>query len=97
MLLTVVVLRRPVGLRAVAGAAVVLCGLVLLRGTGEHRLELAARRVRIGKATNLLGKSDHLPGFDAQLEDRPPVTFRSGAAAHTLPRSAVAALLIPAK
>jgi drug/metabolite transporter (DMT)-like permease len=41
MALTVVVLRRPVGLRPVAGAAVVLCGLALLRGTGEHRLELA--------------------------------------------------------
>src|SRR6185503_13007850 len=41
MLLTVVVLRRPVGWRPVAGAAVVICGLVLLRGTGEHRLELA--------------------------------------------------------
>jgi drug/metabolite transporter (DMT)-like permease len=40
MALTVVVLRRPVGLRPVAGAAVVICGLVLLRGTGEHRLEL---------------------------------------------------------
>jgi drug/metabolite transporter (DMT)-like permease len=39
MLLTVVVLRRPVRLHAVAGAAVVLCGLVLLRGTGAHRLE----------------------------------------------------------
>src|SRR3954470_12737847 len=41
MVLTVVVLRRPVGSRSVAGAAVVLCGLALLRGTGEHRLELA--------------------------------------------------------
>ena len=41
MVLTVVVLRRPVRLRPVAGAVVVLCGLVLLRGTGEHRLELA--------------------------------------------------------
>jgi len=41
MALTVVVLRRPVGMRPVAGAVVVLCGLVLLRGTGEHRLELA--------------------------------------------------------
>ncbi len=41
MALTVVVLRRPVGLRPVAGAAVVIGGLVLLRGTGEHRLELA--------------------------------------------------------
>jgi drug/metabolite transporter (DMT)-like permease len=41
MVLTVVVLRRPVGLRPVAGAAVVVCGLALLRGTGEHRLELA--------------------------------------------------------
>jgi drug/metabolite transporter (DMT)-like permease len=41
MLLTVVVLRRPVGWRPVAGALVVLCGLALLRGTGEHRLELA--------------------------------------------------------
>ena len=41
MVLTVVVLRRPVGWRPVAGAAVVICGLVLLRGTGEHRLELA--------------------------------------------------------
>jgi len=41
MLLTVVVLRRPVGLRPVAGAAVVLGGLVLLRGTGAHRLEFA--------------------------------------------------------
>src|SRR3954453_18578763 len=41
MVLTVVVRRRPVGLRPVAGAAVVICGLVLLRGTGEHRLELA--------------------------------------------------------
>ncbi len=40
MALTVVVLRRPVGLRPVAGAAVVLGGLALLRGTGEHRLEL---------------------------------------------------------
>ncbi len=40
MALTVVVLRRPVGWRPVAGAAVVLCGLALLRGTGEHRLEL---------------------------------------------------------
>ena len=41
MALTVVVLRRLVGLRAAAGAAVVLGGLALLRGTGEHRLELA--------------------------------------------------------
>jgi drug/metabolite transporter (DMT)-like permease len=41
MALTVVVLRRPVGLRPVVGAVVVLGGLVLLRGTGEHRLELA--------------------------------------------------------
>jgi drug/metabolite transporter (DMT)-like permease len=41
MALSVVVLRRPVGLRPVAGAAVVLCGLVLLRGTGNHRLEVA--------------------------------------------------------
>jgi drug/metabolite transporter (DMT)-like permease len=41
MALTVVVLRRPVGWRPVAGAAVVICGLVLLRGTGAHRLELA--------------------------------------------------------
>ncbi len=41
MALTVVVLRRPVGLRPVAGAVVVLGGLALLRGTGEHRLELA--------------------------------------------------------
>jgi drug/metabolite transporter (DMT)-like permease len=41
MVLTVVVLRRPVGLRPVAGAVVVLCGLALLRGTGGHRLELA--------------------------------------------------------
>jgi len=41
MLLTVVVLRRPVGLRPVAGAAVVIAGLVLLRGTGAHHLELA--------------------------------------------------------
>ncbi len=41
MLLTVVVLRRPVGWRPVAGAAVVIGGLVLLRGTGGHRLELA--------------------------------------------------------
>jgi drug/metabolite transporter (DMT)-like permease len=41
MLLTVVVLRRPVGWRPVAGAVVVLCGLALLRGTGAHRLELA--------------------------------------------------------
>jgi drug/metabolite transporter (DMT)-like permease len=41
MLLTVVVLRRPVGLRPVVGAAVVLCGLLLLRGTGAHRLEFA--------------------------------------------------------
>ena len=40
MALTVIVLRRPVGLRPVAGAAVVLGGLALLRGTGEHRLEL---------------------------------------------------------
>ena len=40
MLLTVVVLRRPVGLRAVGGAAVVIGGLALLRGTGDHRLEL---------------------------------------------------------
>jgi drug/metabolite transporter (DMT)-like permease len=40
MALTVVVLRRPVGLRPVAGAAVVLAGLVLLRGTGAHRLGL---------------------------------------------------------
>jgi len=40
MALTVVVLRRPVGLRPVAGAAVVLVGLVLLRGTGPHRLGL---------------------------------------------------------
>jgi drug/metabolite transporter (DMT)-like permease len=41
MVLTVVVLRRPVGWRPVAGAVVVLCGLALLRGTGAHRLELA--------------------------------------------------------
>jgi drug/metabolite transporter (DMT)-like permease len=41
MVLTVVVLRRPVGWRPVAGAVVVIFGLVLLRGTGEHRLELA--------------------------------------------------------
>jgi drug/metabolite transporter (DMT)-like permease len=41
MALTVVVLRRPVGWRPVAGAVVVLCGLALLRGTGEHRLQLA--------------------------------------------------------
>ncbi len=41
MVLTVVVLRRPVGWRPVAGAAVVLGGLALLRGTGEHRLEVA--------------------------------------------------------
>jgi drug/metabolite transporter (DMT)-like permease len=41
MALTVVVLHRPVGLRPVAGAVVVIGGLVLLRGTGEHRLELA--------------------------------------------------------
>ena len=41
MVLTVVVLRRRVGWRPVAGAVVVLCGLVLLRGTGAHRLELA--------------------------------------------------------
>ncbi|HMG99215.1 MAG TPA: EamA family transporter, partial [Gaiellales bacterium] len=41
MALTVVVLRRPVGWRPVAGAVVVLCGLALLRGTGAHRLELA--------------------------------------------------------
>jgi drug/metabolite transporter (DMT)-like permease len=41
MALTVVVLRRPVGVRPVGGAAVVLCGLALLRGAGEHRLELA--------------------------------------------------------
>jgi drug/metabolite transporter (DMT)-like permease len=41
MALTVLVLRRPVGLRPVAGAAVVIGGLALLRGTGEHRLELA--------------------------------------------------------
>jgi drug/metabolite transporter (DMT)-like permease len=40
MALSVVVLRRRVGLRPVAGAVVVLCGLALLRGTGEHRLEL---------------------------------------------------------
>ena len=40
MALTVLVLRRPVGLRPAAGAAVVLCGLALLRGTGEHRLEV---------------------------------------------------------
>ena len=41
MALTVVVLRRPVGLRPIVGAVVVLCGLALLRGTGAHRLELA--------------------------------------------------------
>jgi drug/metabolite transporter (DMT)-like permease len=41
MVLTVVVLRLRVGLRPVAGAAVVLCGLALLRGTGGHRLEFA--------------------------------------------------------
>jgi drug/metabolite transporter (DMT)-like permease len=41
MLLTVLVLRRPVGPRPVAGAVVVLGGLALLRGTGAHRLELA--------------------------------------------------------
>ena len=40
MALTVVVLRKPVGLGPVIGAAVVIGGLVLLRGTGEHRLEL---------------------------------------------------------
>jgi drug/metabolite transporter (DMT)-like permease len=40
MVLTVLVLRRPVGLRPVTGAAIVIGGLVLLRGTGEHRLEL---------------------------------------------------------
>jgi len=40
MALTVVVLRRPVGVGPVVGAAVVIGGLVLLRGTGEHRLEL---------------------------------------------------------
>jgi drug/metabolite transporter (DMT)-like permease len=50
MALTVVVLRRPVGLRPVAGAAVVLCGLALLRGTGEHRLELAGIALAIGAA-----------------------------------------------
>ena len=50
MLLTVVVLRRPVGLRPVAGAAVVLCGLVLLRGTGEHRLEFAGIALAVAAA-----------------------------------------------
>ena len=41
MLLTVLVLRRPVGLRAAGGAAVLIGGLALLRGTGDHRLQLA--------------------------------------------------------
>ena len=50
MALTVVVLRRPVGLRPVAGAAIVLCGLALLRGTGAHRLELAGIALAVAAA-----------------------------------------------
>jgi drug/metabolite transporter (DMT)-like permease len=50
MALTVVVLRRPVGLRPVAGAAIVLCGLALLRGTGDHRLELAGIALAVAAA-----------------------------------------------
>ena len=38
--LSVLVLRAPLARRAVAGAVVVIAGLVLLRGTGAHRLDL---------------------------------------------------------
>ena len=50
MMLTVLVARRPVGSRPVAGAAVVLCGLALLRGTGDHRLDLAGIALAITAA-----------------------------------------------
>ena len=50
MALTVVVVRRPVGRRPAAGAVVVIGGLALLRGTGEHRLELAGIALAIAAA-----------------------------------------------